>query len=78
MPFGPVIHLRPFPDERFITSSRSQRSYHWSSVDQSALFLSQVFSVPAPPAFAGRLDHCGSDTINKGEMEVREAESPFA
>src|SRR5438105_1768123 len=67
MPLRAVIHLRSCPDERFITSNRFQLSHHWSRVYQSALFLSQVFSLTAPPPFAGTLDHCRSDWI---EMNV--------
>src|SRR5258706_15955554 len=67
MPFGSVIHLRSFPDERFVTSGRPKLFHHGSGVDQSALFLSQVFPVTAPPPLAGSLDHLSSDRI---EMNV--------
>src|SRR4029077_12917078 len=67
MPLRPVLHFRSIPDKRFITSSRLQLSHHWSRVDQSALFFSQVFLVTAPPPLAGPLDHCSSDRI---EMNV--------
>jgi hypothetical protein len=48
-------------------SINSSAAPGWSGVDQSALFLSQVFAVPAPLPFAGSLDHFGSDRI---EMNV--------
>ncbi len=48
MPFCPVIYLRSFPDERFVTSGRPQLSQDGPGVDQSALFFSQVFAVTSP------------------------------